>query len=110
MDIHLTDKALAKVHELATREEYQGQSFRVGVEGSTCSGFTYWIGFSEPVEGDTVLNIEGLKILVDPMSAKLLGETHIDYRDSVMASGFVVTNKKLPEDCGHGVKCRDKED
>ena len=46
---------------------------RVFISGGGCSGFQYGFTFDEKIgEGDTVIENEGVKLLVDPMSFQYL--------------------------------------
>ena len=61
----------------------------MAVEGGGCSGFQYALGFdSEPVEGDAVAEIHGVRILVDRYSLPYLEGASVDYVDGLMGAGF----------------------
>ena len=61
--------AASKVKELIEDEGNDALMLRVFISGGGCSGFQYGFTFDEEVgEGDTVVENEGVKLLVDPMS------------------------------------------
>jgi iron-sulfur cluster assembly protein len=53
-------------------------------------------------ELDEVFEIDGIKVIVDPMSLPYLEDTTIDYQDELMSSGFVFRNPKAKHSCGCG--------
>ena len=53
-------------------------------------------------ESDEELDSQGIKILVDMKSMLYLNGTEIDFRDEVMASGFVFKNPNATSSCGCG--------
>ena len=65
--------AASKVKELIEDEGNDALMLRVFISGGGCSGFQYGFTFDEKVgEGDTVVENEGVKLLVDPMSFQYL--------------------------------------
>ena len=53
---------------------------RVFVSGGGCSGFQYGFTFDEKIQdGDTEVERDGVKLLVDPMSFQYLVGAEIDY-------------------------------
>ncbi|MFQ5580444.1 MAG: iron-sulfur cluster insertion protein ErpA [Nitrospiria bacterium] len=101
--INLTEKASEKVKELMTAERKEGYGLRVYVEGGGCSGFQYGMAFEEKAnEEDDVLELFGVKIMVDPYSAPMLTGTEIDYNDSLQGAGFDIKNPNAKSTCGCG--------
>ncbi|MBI2538518.1 MAG: iron-sulfur cluster assembly accessory protein, partial [Deltaproteobacteria bacterium] len=52
--------------------------------------------------GDTVLEMDGLKIYLDAASKKYLQGTVIDYVSSVQGAGFKFNNPNATATCGCG--------
>jgi len=101
--ITLTEKASEKVKELMTAEKKEGFGLRVYVEGGGCSGFQYGMAFeAEANEEDDVLELFGVKIMIDPYSAPMLTGTEIDYNDSLQGAGFDIKNPNAKSTCGCG--------
>ena len=68
-----TDSAATKVRELIEEEGNPGLKLRVFVTGGGCSGFQYGFTFDENLcDGDTVVENQGVKLLIDPMSFQYL--------------------------------------
>jgi len=101
--LQLTDNAVSKVKALLESEDKRGFGLRVAVQGGGCSGFQY--GMTWEREGrpdDNVLEFEGLRVFVDPMSSLYLDDVRIDYVDSLSGSGFKIENPKATGSCGCG--------
>jgi iron-sulfur cluster assembly accessory protein len=95
------------------REKNLGEQFalRVFVAGGGCSGLQYGMTFDDQVrDGDTEFLENGLRVLVDPMSAKYMTGATIDYVDSLMGGGFKIENPNAVSSCGCGSSFRPKED
>ena len=68
-----TNSAAKKVRELIADEGNDALMLRVFITGGGCSGFQYGFTFDENVtEGDAVVENEGVKLLIDPMSIQYL--------------------------------------
>ena len=64
-----TDAAADKVKQLIDEEGNPDLKLRVFVQGGGCSGFQYGFTFDEEVnEDDTVMNKNGVQLLIDSMS------------------------------------------
>ncbi len=76
---------------------------RVAVRGGGCSGFEYALDFEdEGRENDLVYDQSGLKVMVDPISARYLKGTEIDYVLGVAGTGFKFNNPNAMGTCGCG--------
>ena len=103
-DVVFTTSAARKVRELMVDEpNAENLKLRVFVTGGGCSGFKYGFNFDESVEdGDTVVENEGVRLLVDPMSVQYLMGAEIDYRDDASGAQFVIRNPNATSTCGCG--------
>jgi len=98
-----TDSAAGKVKELIEEEGNTNLKLRVFVTGGGCSGFQYGFTFDEEVaEDDTVLEKEGVTLLIDPMSFQYLSGAEIDYTEGLEGSQFVIRNPNATSTCGCG--------
>ena len=98
-----SDNAVAKVRELIEEEENPELKLRVFVTGGGCSGFQYGFSFDENQdEEDTVIERDGVSLLVDPMSYQYLVGATIDYQEGLQGSQFVVQNPNASSTCGCG--------
>jgi len=98
-----TDNAANKVKELIEEEGNTELKLRVFVSGGGCSGFQYGFTFDEITnEDDTVLNKNGVQLLIDPMSFQYLVGAEIDYTEGLEGSQFVIKNPNATTTCGCG--------
>ena len=98
-----TDAAALKVKELIDEEGNPDLKLRVFVSGGGCSGFRYGFTFDEIInEGDTEVQKEGVKLLIDPMSFQYLTGAEIDYTEGLEGSQFVIRNPNATTTCGCG--------
>ncbi len=98
-----TDAAAHKVGELIAGEGNPKLMLRVFVQGGGCSGLQYGFEFDEELqEGDTCIENQGVKLLVDPMSSQYLGGAEIDYREGLDGAQFVIRNPNAQTSCGCG--------
>ncbi len=102
--VQFTSQALDAI--MSTREQ-EGMSedygLRVAVRGGGCSGFEYALDFDDEQRAtDELIEFEGLKVYVDPISARYLHGTMIDYLTGMMGSGFKFLNPNATGTCGCG--------
>jgi iron-sulfur cluster insertion protein len=98
-----TDAAARKVGALIAGEGNPKLMLRVFVQGGGCSGLQYGFEFDEQLqEGDTCVENQGVKLLVDPMSYQYLGGAEIDYREGLEGAQFVIRNPNAQTTCGCG--------
>jgi len=98
-----TDSAANKVKDLITEEGNAELKLRVFVSGGGCSGFQYGFTFDEVInEDDTVLNKNGVQLLIDPMSFQYLVGAEIDYQEGLEGAQFVIKNPNATTTCGCG--------
>ncbi|HEY6095799.1 MAG TPA: iron-sulfur cluster insertion protein ErpA [Gallionellaceae bacterium] len=98
-----TDSAANKVRALIDEEGNPELKLRVFVTGGGCSGFQYGFTFDEVVnDDDTVMNKNGVQLLVDPMSFQYLVGAEIDYQEGLEGAQFVIKNPNATTTCGCG--------
>jgi len=98
-----TDSAAKQVKYLIEEEGNADLKLRVYVSGGGCSGFQYGFTFDEVTnEDDTVLNKNGVQLLIDPMSFQYLVGAEIDYQEGLEGSQFVIKNPGATSTCGCG--------
>lgn len=100
--IFITEKAANKIKEIANDEGIPPIA-RAKVSGSGCAGFTNDLSFDETItELDDVIEFDGVKIVVDQISAAYLDETVIDYTENEWSAGFVFNSPNVKGSCGCG--------
>ena len=98
-----TDSAAGKVKDLIIEEGNRDLKLRVFVTGGGCSGFQYGFTFDEiRNEDDTVMEKDGVMLLIDPMSYQYLVGAEIDYTEGLEGSQFVIRNPNATSTCGCG--------
>ncbi|MCK6388001.1 MAG: iron-sulfur cluster insertion protein ErpA, partial [Zoogloea sp.] len=96
-----TDSAANKVKELIIEEGNPDLKLRVFVNGGGCSGFQYGFTFDEILnDDDTVMEKDGVMLLIDPMSYQYLVGAEIDYTEGLEGSQFVIRNPNATSTCG----------
>jgi iron-sulfur cluster insertion protein len=101
--VTLTTKAAEKVKEFLAEQQKPSYGLRMAVIGGGCSGFQYDVGIeAEPAADDTVLESQGIKIFIDPVSARYLVDTELDYVETLSGSGFKFNNPNAKKSCGCG--------
>ena len=98
-----TDNAANKVKSLIDEEGNTELKLRVFVIGGGCSGFQYGFTFDEETaEEDTVMEKNGVQLLIDAMSYQYLVGAEIDYTDGLEGAQFVIKNPNATSTCGCG--------
>ncbi|CAA6807886.1 MAG: probable iron binding protein from the HesB_IscA_SufA family [uncultured Thiotrichaceae bacterium] len=98
-----TDAAALKVKTLIEEEKNDALMLRVFVTGGGCSGFQYGFTFDENEgDGDTAVEKEGVKLLIDPMSFQYMVGAEIDYTEGLEGAQFVIRNPNATTTCGCG--------
>ncbi len=101
--LNFSDAAAKKVKVLISEEENPALKLRVYITGGGCSGFQYGFTFDEAVnDGDTVVEKEGVTLVVDPMSLQYLIGGTVDYTEGLEGSRFFVNNPNATTTCGCG--------
>jgi len=101
-EISVTPKAVQKIRQTFEKMDVQG-GLRLGVLGGGCSGLSYQFKFdTQPRPKDHVFDFDGVKIFVDPKSILYLRGMILDYKESLMQSGFVFENPNAKKSCGCG--------
>lgn len=98
----LSPAAAARVRWIAERQG-KPAALRLAVEGGGCSGFQYRFGLAESIDGDDlVVETDGVKLVVDPVSLDLVAGSIVDFVDSLGGSAFKVENPLAAAGCGCG--------
>ncbi len=100
--VGLTQRAALRINQIAAKES-QNKLFRVSVEGGGCSGFQYKFDLVGAAEADDlVIEREGARLLIDPVSLDYLKGSEIDFVDDLMGATFRVQNPNAQSSCGCG--------
>ena len=101
--IKMSDTAADEIRRLLVQESKETWGLRVGVVGGGCSGLSYTLAFDEkPGDKDTVFEIHGVKVFVDPKSYLFLNGMHLDYSTELLTGGFKFVNPNAKRSCSCG--------
>ncbi len=101
--ISVSENAARRISELVIKQGNQDLKLRLSVKGGGCSGFQYDFAFVEtPEEGDILVERDGAKVVVDPMSLLYLTGAELDFIEDIIGSSFRVTNPNVQAACGCG--------
>lgn len=109
--VTMTPTASSKVRELLEAEGNPELALRVYVAGGGCSGLQYGMALDDSVmEDDTLVERDGIRVVVDAESLGFIEGAEIDYVDSLMGAGFTVNNPNAVQSCSCGHSFRTSED
>ncbi|MBS0212076.1 MAG: iron-sulfur cluster assembly accessory protein [Proteobacteria bacterium] len=102
MELSFTPTALERIRNfLAGQPDKAG--LRFGVRRRGCSGWGYVVDFADSIgDADTVLDIDGVRVVVDAHSLPLVRGTRIDFVRSGLNSQFTFDNPNATDGCGCG--------
>lgn len=101
--ITITDFAVTKIKDIVDKETMEeGKALRFGVVGGGCSGLSYKMEFSEKKDGDNIISLGFIDVVLDPKSSIYLKGTTIDFQDGLQGKGFIFVNPNASNTCGCG--------
>ena len=101
--IEVTSAAAEKLSDIIEEQGETGSLLRVMVVPGEHGGMQYMLGLEkEAKDGDFVIDTDTVQVLIDSDSAPLIEGAQIDYVDSLMRSGFVISNPNSMGGCGCG--------
>lgn len=102
-DIIFSDNAAKKVSALIVEEKNNKLKLRVYITGGGCAGFSYGFSFDEKIkEGDSIIEKNGVQLVVDPMSYQYLIGATVDYLEDLQGARFIIHNPNAKTTCGCG--------
>ena len=103
VNVQVTETAAAKAKTLLEQKGMTEGALRVFVVGGGCSGYQYGMALANGAEeGDIVVERNGVRVVVDEDSAKLLDGAEVDYTEDIMKSGFTIFNPNAVKSCACG--------
>jgi iron-sulfur cluster assembly protein len=102
MAVSLTDSARERVSSFL-RTRGHGIGLRLGVKKTGCSGFAYVVNYADDIAtGDVVFEQDGVKVIVDPESLRMIDGTEIDFVREGLNEAFKFRNPNVKGECGCG--------
>ncbi len=100
--ISLTSAAIKKIKSVLA-EQGENLGLRIAVIGSGCNGMQYTMKLDKSPTGmDEVIDIDGIRVILDRQSSIYLSGASIDYVDGKEGSGFKFNNPNVHTSCGCG--------
>jgi iron-sulfur cluster assembly protein len=97
--VTISDLAAEKGKAILTAEGKAEWGLRVYLSGSSCCGPAFGMDLNEqPVEGDKVLEKDGLKVFVEKGASEKLDGMEIHFMDNGEQQGFVIRGNQ-PSSC-----------
>ena len=105
--ITITDAAVSKIQGIMEEQGERSAALRIIVTGMGCSGPQYMMTLdNDKQEDDTLIEMSGLRVLVDQETASVLEGAEIDYLEGLERSGFAIVNPNFSGGgCGEGCSC-----
>jgi iron-sulfur cluster assembly protein len=105
--VTITGNAASKLRDIAAGENRQITSLRIAAVRTHCMGgrgYAYKLEFEDsPAPNDELSEDNGIKLCVDPASARYLRGAEVEYVETLAEGGFKINNPnaiaKCP--CGH---------
>lgn len=102
MPVTISDRAARRIAAIL-QAETQPVALRVAVTGGGCSGFQYNFALDEAqLDEDLVVEKDGAKVLIDPVSLDFLAGAEIDFTDDLIGQAFKINNPNATASCGCG--------
>jgi iron-sulfur cluster assembly accessory protein len=100
----VTPRAAARIAAIAAQEGRPKAGLRVSVNAGGCSGFQYGFTLEDAAQpDDLVVEQDGVRVLVDPVSMDLLAGSELDWVEALIGAHFAVRNPQAVSGCGCGV-------
>ena len=99
----VSEMAAKEIQTLINSYNNPQLALRVRVLAGGCSGYSYDLAFDDQVqENDMVFETNGVKVMIDDRSMKVLDGTQLDYVDTMLGRGFTFNNPNAKSTCGCG--------
>ena len=101
--VTLTPAAVKQIKSLMDGSDGKVQGLKLGVKKGGCAGMEYTMEYAEAVDAhDEIVEQDGARVMIAPMAQMFLFGTEIDYKTSLLESGFVFNNPNVSDACGCG--------
>ena len=101
--LSLTPSAIKHLKSILEDSPDAKKAIKLGVKNGGCAGMAYTMDYIDEVnETDEYIDIEGIKLVIDPKAILFLLGTEMDYQKSTLNSGFIFNNPNQTDECGCG--------
>ncbi|WP_068083184.1 HesB/IscA family protein [Polycladidibacter stylochi] len=102
--LSVTKDAVAQIKSLLEIQEGVPVGLRISIKKGGCAGMEYAMDMvSEAPKGDDVVEVDGIKVFVDPSATLYLLGTELGFETTKFRSGFTFQNPNEVSACGCGV-------
>ncbi len=100
----ITSRAAKIMRDQLVRRGTPQASIRFGIRGGGCTGYSYLFEFEDtpPRKTDHIVVKDGVRMVIDPKSMRLLRGTQIDFETGIRGHGFRFDNPNVSDSCGCG--------
>ena len=99
--VQVTEKATQRIRQILAKDG--GAGLRLAVQGGGCSGLSYLFKLeTKERASDHVFGAGDAKLLIDPKSFVYMDGLTLDYKESLIQSGFVIDNPNAQKTCSCG--------
>jgi len=101
--LKVTEAAAARIREIVTHTEKPALGVRVGISKGGCAGMSYQMELAHEIaRGDEIVDINGVKVLIDPKAILYLLGSEMDFVVDKLSARFVFRNPNEVSSCGCG--------
>ena len=101
--LSLTPNAIKQLKYILDETSNDTKGIKLGVKNGGCAGMAYTMDYLDEVnDNDEYIDIEGIKLVIDPKAILFLLGTEMDYQESTLNSGFIFNNPNQTDACGCG--------
>ena len=101
--LSLTPNAIKHLKSILEDSPESNKVIKLGVKNGGCAGMAYTMDYIDEVrDTDEYIDIEGIKLVIDPKAILFLLGTEMDYQKSTLNSGFIFNNPNQTDACGCG--------
>ena len=100
--VTVSEAAARRIAAILSKSD-DADSLRISVEGGGCSGFSYKYDLtSGREEDDIILERDGARVVIDPVSIVYMEGSVVDFVDDLMGQSFQIRNHNAVASCGCG--------
>jgi iron-sulfur cluster insertion protein len=101
--VTVSENAAKRINTLMSEGNTPDGALRIQVKGGGCSGFQYDFSMEKSIgSGDEVVELNGARLVIDPMSLMYLAGSEVDFVEEMIGSSFTIGNPNATAACSCG--------